>query len=139
MVFELEDAVLVVEVTLTASSRQEAAEGEPVRRHVAKYAELHRASGKNVYGLFLAVSIDSNTAHTFRMGDWFLKDDSKINLEIVPMTLGDFYKLFSRGVSKLSSMPQIIQTVLLKCRAKANQDAPVWKSAIATIVEQTMI
>ena len=35
MVFESDDAIIVVEVTLTASSRQEADEGETVRRHVA--------------------------------------------------------------------------------------------------------
>lgn len=51
MVFEFEDAIVVVEVTLTASSRQEAAEGEPVRRHVAQYAE---EAGKPVFGLFIA-------------------------------------------------------------------------------------
>src|SRR5690606_24711548 len=62
MVFEFEDAIIVVEVPLTSSSRQEAAEGEPVRRHGAQYAE---EAGKDVYGLFIAVNIDSNTAHTF--------------------------------------------------------------------------
>jgi len=40
IVFEFDDMVVVVEVTLTSSSRQEAAEGEPVRRHVAKYSGL---------------------------------------------------------------------------------------------------
>jgi hypothetical protein len=84
MIFEFEEVLLVVEVTLTASSRQEAAEGEPERRHVAQYAE---STNKPVYGLFIAVQIDSNTAHTFRSGDWYLKDDSKLSLDIVPLTL----------------------------------------------------
>lgn len=138
MVFEFDDAIVVVEVTLTTSSRQEAAEGEPVRRHVAKFAESFRESGKSVYGLFLAVNIDSNTAHTFRMGDWFLKDDSKINLEIVPIKLEDFYNLFLHGTSRLPEMPQIIQNVLLRCRAKANQDAPLWKESISNIIKSTV-
>ena len=85
MAFEFEDAVIVVEVPLTASSRQEAAEGESVRRHVAQYAEV---SNKTVYGLFIAVQVDSNTAHTFRSGDWYLPDDCKLSLDIVPLTLG---------------------------------------------------
>ena len=51
MSFIFEDAIVVVEVTLTSSSRQEAAEGEPVRRHVARYAE-ENTTDKTVYGLF---------------------------------------------------------------------------------------
>lgn len=138
LVFEFADAILVVEVTFTNSSRQEAAEGEPVRRHVAKYAEEQGASGKPVYGLFIAVNIDSNTAHTFRTGDWFKKDDSKINLQIVPIRLDDFLKLFTYGADKLDRMPGILQTVLLRCRAQANQEAPIWKQSVTTIVEQTI-
>ena len=65
MSFIFEDAVVVVEVTLTSSSRQEAAEGEPVRRHVALYAE-ENTTGKDVYGLFIAPRVDTNTAHTFQ-------------------------------------------------------------------------
>ena len=133
MVFEFENAVIVVEVTLTASSRQEAAEGEPVRRHVAQYT---KTSNKPVYGLFIAVEIDSNTAHTFRSGDWYLKDDSKIALDIVPLTLGDFGKFLSSGEGRLSDMPALLRQMMIECRAKANQDAPQWKKSITQIVEQ---
>lgn len=136
LIFEFADAIIVVEVTFTASSRQEAAEGEPVRRHVAKYAEEQAESGKPVYGLFMAVNIDSNTAHTFRMGDWYKKDDTKINLQIVPLRLEDFKKLLIWGGDKLAKMPEVIQTLLLRCRAQANQEAPVWKKSISAIVEQ---
>jgi hypothetical protein len=136
LIFEFADAILVVEVTFTASSRQEAAEGEPVRRHVAKYAEEQSDSGKPVYGLFMAVNIDSNTAHTFRMGDWYKKDDTKINLQIVPLRLEDFKKLLVWGSDKLNKMPEVIQTLLLRCRAQANQEAPIWKKSISAIVEQ---
>jgi len=93
MSFVFKDAIIVVEVTLTSSSRQEAAEGEPVRRHVAQYAE-DDLIGKSVYGLFIAPEIDTNTAHTFKSGDWYRRDDSKINLHIVPMRLEDFRDLF---------------------------------------------
>jgi hypothetical protein len=136
LIFEFADAILVVEVTFTASSRQEAAEGEPVRRHVAKFAEEQSENGKPVYGLFMAVNIDSNTAHTFRMGDWYKKDDTKINLQIVPLRLEDFKKLLVWGSDKLSKMPEVIQTLLLRCRAQANQEAPIWKKSISAIVDQ---
>lgn len=133
MVFEFEDAIIVVEVTLTASSRQEAAEGEPVRRHVAQYAE---EGNKPVFGLFIAVQIDSNTAHTFRSGDWYLADDSKLSLDIVPLTLGDFNDFLSSGRHRLSDMPRLLRQLLIECRAKANQDAPQWKQSISGIVKR---
>ncbi len=136
MVFEFKDAIIVVEVALTSSSRQEAAEGEPVRRHVAKYAERKRIFGKDVYGLFMALKIDSNTAHTFRLGDWYLPDDTKINLDIVPLTLEDFRKLLVGQKENLGRMPQLIKDVLIQCRARANQDAPVWKRSISSIFER---
>ena len=133
MIFEFQEAIIVVEVTLTSSSRQEAAEGEPVRRHVAQIAEQ---SHKPVYGLFIAVDIDSNTANTFRSGDWFLKDDEKINLSIVPMTLGDFEKFLASGKGRLSEMPKILMQLILECRSLANQEAPTWKNAISRIVKK---
>lgn len=135
MVFEFEHMILVVEVTLTSSSRQEAAEGEPVRRHVAKYAEEELESGKPVYGLFIAINIDTNTAHTFRSGDWYLPDDQKISLDIIPLRLADFRNLLASGRRSLPEMPQKIEHLLMRCRAKANQDAPRWKTEISGIVD----
>lgn len=132
MVFEFDDAVIVVEVTLTSSSRQEATEGEPVRRHVAQYTEQ---SAKPVYGLFIAVQIDSNTAHTFRSGDWYLSDDSKLSLDIVPLTLRDFGTFLASSEGRLSGMPALLRQLLIECRAKANQDAPQWKTSISSIVK----
>jgi len=133
MVFEFADSIIVVEVTLTASSRQEAAEGEPVRRHVAQYTEN---SEKPVYGLFIALQIDSNTAHTFRSGDWYLGDDSKMSLDIVPLTLNDFGKFLASGEGRLSEMPNLLRQLMIECRAKANQDAPQWKQSISSIVQR---
>ena len=133
MIFEFDNALIIVEVTLTSSSRQEAAEGEPVRRHVAQYTEQ---SKKPVYGLFIAVQIDSNTAHTFRAGDWYLPDDSKLSLDIVPLTLADFTTFLASGKRRLSEMPRLLRQLLLECRAKANQNAPQWKNTITSIVKR---
>ena len=134
MVFEFEDTVIVVEVTLTRSSRQEAAEGEPVRRHVASYVEQFEGI-KRVYGLFLALNVDTNTAHTFRYGDWYLKDDRKINLNIVPVALEDFRIFFSNGQSDIKSLATQLKDLLLMCRAEANRDAPLWKKEISKIIQ----
>ncbi|NWO07546.1 MAG: AlwI family type II restriction endonuclease [Alteromonadaceae bacterium] len=133
MVFELADAIIVVEVTLTTSSRQEAAEGEPVRRHVAQYTEK---SEKPVYGLFIAVKIDSNTANTFRSGDWYLPDDSKLSLDIVPLTLSDFGEFFSSGRERLTDMPRFLHQIMVECRSISNQEAPHWKQSISNIVQR---
>ena len=132
MVFEFKNGIVVVEVTLTASSRQEAAEGEPVRRHVADYSQKN---DKSVYGLFIALKIDNNTAHTFRSGDWYLPDDSKLILDIVPLSLGDFRTFLASGAGRLSEMPSLLRQLLVECRAKANQDAPLWKASISSLVQ----
>ncbi len=101
MIFEFEDFVFVVEVTLTSSSRQEAAEGEPVRRHVAKYVDDYELKGKRVYGLFIANNINTNTAETFRIGVWYRNDDSQLSVQIVPITLEDFSNLFEKYLAPI--------------------------------------
>ncbi|KXU38336.1 hypothetical protein AXE65_01865 [Ventosimonas gracilis] len=133
MVFEFEDMIVVVEVTLTSSSRQEATEGEPVRRHVARYAQ-EQGGKKWVCGLFIALQIDSNTAHTFSSGTWYAPNDSKIPLRIVPMTLADFRTFLLAGQKILPEMPQKLRTLLTECRAESNREAPQWKSEISRIV-----
>ena len=63
LLMEFDDFTLVVEVTWTASSRQVAAEGEPVIRHVAQVAAN---SEKPTYCLFIAPEIDMNTVQHYR-------------------------------------------------------------------------
>ncbi|MFO0320364.1 MAG: AlwI family type II restriction endonuclease [Neisseriaceae bacterium] len=136
LIFEFLDMVLVVEVTLTSSSRQEAAEGEPVRRHVAKYAEEYLLTGKDVFGLFIAINIDTNTANTFRLGEWYMKDDRKINLHIVPVCLEDFGYLFSRFAHTPSPFITRIKDFLVRCRMENNRDAPDWKKFISQLIHR---
>lgn len=133
IIFEFEDMVLVVEVTLTTSSRQEAAEGEPVRRHVAKYAEDFTDSGKQVFGLFLAINIDTNTANTFRLGEWYLKNDQKIDLHIIPIALADFMEIMIASSIDISLMLPKFQELLRNCRMYINKDAPEWKTKISEL------
>ena len=76
---EFEDFTILTEVTMSTSSRQEAMEGEPVRRHVSDAVLKY---DKPVYGMFVAVRIDTNTAETFRHGVWYAKDDVKQRLNI---------------------------------------------------------
>lgn len=137
LIFEFDDFVLVVEVTLTQSSRQEAAEGEPVRRHVANYVQEFSQSGKRVFGLFLAINIDTNTANTFRLGEWYLPDDSQINVHIVPATLQDFKTLFESRKEDPNSLLLVLRDLLIDCRLDSTNPAPEWKQKISEKFQST--
>ena len=137
LVFEFDTFVLVVEVTFTSSSRQEAAEGEPVRRHVARFVDSFAGKKKPVYGLFIALNVDTNTVETFRLPRWYRPDDSEVYLQIVPLTLQQFTNLFKTAFSKKGSMDYaLVETLLRDCLADINSPAPVWKRAIDQRVER---
>ena len=51
---EFNDFTILTEVTMSTSSRQEAMEGEPVRRHVSDAVLKYN---KPVYGMFIAIII----------------------------------------------------------------------------------
>lgn len=128
MIFEFEDYVIVVEVTLSTNSRQEAMEGEPVRRHIA---DLMLQYNKPVYGLFIANRIDSNTAETFRIGVWYTRDDERLELHIVPFTLTQFSKFFKAIFVESRVDPEEIITLMKACEvSKKICDAPEWKRYI---------
>ncbi len=139
IIFEFDDMVLVVEVTLTSSSRQEAAEGEPVRRHVAKYAEDFADIDKQVFGLFLAVNIDTNTANSFRLGEWYMKNDRKIALQIVPMTLTDFKNIWDAAKDDVSTILPKFRELLRDCRMFNNDIAPEWKKKVTELSQKAAI
>lgn len=139
LIFEFEDYVLVVEVTLTTNSRQEAAEGEPVRRHVADIVSYWAPQGKPVYGLFIANRIDSNTAETFRIGVWYSPDDSKMRLDIIPLTLEQFGELFEALFLAGKADYRLVRGLLDECGTlRPSHEAPLWKSAIASTVRRTV-
>lgn len=129
LIVEFNDFVLVVEVTLTENSRQEAAEGEPVRRHVADVVEKHAETGKTVYGLFMANRIDSNAAETFRIGSWYRADDSRLTLDIAPFTLAQFRELvasmFDGGVVHPNAVREVIESAI--GLRDESSGAPEWK------------
>lgn len=136
LIAEFEDYVIVIEVTLSESSRQEAMEGEPVRRHVA---DLMQQYNKPVYGLFIANRIDSNTAETFRIGVWYTKDDERLDLHIVPFTLAQFGAVFKALFTKGFVSPDSIVELMTNCASKrAEYGAPQWKQAICAIVDSAV-
>lgn len=132
LIFEFQDFVIVVEVTLTDNSRQEAAEGEPVRRHVADLVSHYGAqAGKPVYGLFIANRIDSNTAETFRIGVWFSRTDDKMRLDIIPVTLLQFKAFFEALFTSGRVEVGLIRELLDLCGGlRPAHEAPAWKHEI---------
>ncbi len=140
LIFEFDDFVLVVEVTLTANSRQEAAEGEPVRRHVADLVAFYQEqSGKPVYGLFIANRIDSNTAETFRIGIWYTNTDEKMRLDIIPITLAQFKDVFEALFASGQVDVALIRELLEQCGSlRPTHEAPAWKREIADVVQRTV-
>ena len=131
---EFDNFTILTEVTMSTSSRQEAMEGEPVRRHVSDAVLKY---DKPVYGMFIAVRIDTNTAETFRHGVWYAKGDVKQRLDIVPLTLAQFQKYFTAMFEASKAIPEKLQELLLKCGSRRDiLDAPTWKQYIDMTVSQ---
>ena len=135
MIFEFNDYTIVVEVTMSTNSRQEAMEGEPVRRHVA---DIVMESQKPVYGLFIANKIDSNTAETFRIGVWYNQKDERLALKIVPFTLEQFSEYFRYMFVSKNNSPINFLNLFEKCFAsKESKEGPEWKRTIGEIVAES--
>lgn len=130
LVAEYKDCSIVIEVTLSDSSRQEAMEGEPVRRHVSDHVIK---TGKPAYGLFIANNINTNTAETFRNGTWYTKDDVKTRLCIVPVTLKQFRDYFVSIFESGEHANGEIINVIAQCVGERDElEAPEWKARIKT-------
>ena len=133
---EYSDFTILTEVTMSTSSRQEAMEGEPVRRHVSDAVLKY---DKPVYGLFIDIRIDTNTAETFRHGVWYAKGDVKQRLNIVPLTLAQFQKLFVAMFEAKKATPDRLRTIILQCKSKRDElDASLWKRFIEDVVEHSI-
>ena len=131
---EFSDFTILTEVTMSTSSRQEAMEGEPVRRHVSDAVLKY---DKPVYGMFIAVRIDTNTAETFRHGIWYAKGDVKQRLDIVPLTLAQFQKYFVAMFEADKAQPEHLRDLILTCETRRDiLNAPAWKQYIDTTVSE---
>lgn len=129
---EFSDFTILTEVTMSISSRQEAMEGEPVRRHVSDAVLKY---DKPVYGMFVAVKIDTNTAETFRHGVWYAKGDVKQRLTIIPLTLEQYRRFFISLFENGTVHPDEVRDLLVACsHVRDTIDAPGWKNYINDIV-----
>ncbi len=136
LIAEYEGCKVVIEVTMSDNSRQEAMEGEPVRRHV--FDSMLEYS-KPVFGLFIANHVNTNTVETFRMGTWYDKNDVRTRLNIVPLTLSQFRDYFVSTFTNGEHRNGEIVDLLEGCVAKRDLGyAPEWKSSIATDVASSI-
>lgn len=125
---EFENYTILTEVTMSSGSRQEAMEGEPVRRHVSD-AVLNY--DKPVLGLFVAVRIDTNTAETFRHGVWYASGDERQRLNIVPLTLAQFQEYFVKMFQADQASPDNLVELISNCTHQRDKmEAPAWKEYI---------
>lgn len=130
VIFEYENFKILGEVTLTSNSRQEAAEGEPVRRHIA--VETVNTPDKDVYGLFLALTIDTNTAETFRHGAWYHQEEL-MDVKILPLTLESFKKYLESLRKKNQVETGIFDLKKMmdeSLKLRETLTAPQWKNEI---------
>lgn len=133
MIAEYDTCKIVIEVTMSDSSRQEAMEGEPVRRHVY---DVLQGCDKPVYGLFVANKVNTNTAETFRVGTWYSSDDQATRLNIVPLTLGQFRDYFVAAFRGGTRRNGEIVDLLDSCISRRDiGGAPQWRRCIAADVE----
>lgn len=94
LTFAYDDCNLVCEMTLTNGSRQFAAEGEPVTRHVFKVIEAN--SDKPVYGLFVAKKIDPNTVDAFHHARYWKNWTTSTKTPIVALEIRHIIQLVQR-------------------------------------------
>lgn len=131
---EFNDFTILTEVTMSTSSRQEAMEGEPVRRHVSDAVLKY---DKPVYGMFIAVKIDTNTAETFRHGIWYARGDVKQRLDIVPLTLAQYREYFMAMFRTGHANPEKLRELILLCETRRDiLNAPRWKAYIDTAINE---
>jgi len=93
MSFQFDSWGLAAEVTLTGGSRQVVTEGEPVRRHIYQFS---RECEGECFGLFIAPTIDINTAHYYLSPSWYAEQDADAEayyLRIVPIKLQQFIQV----------------------------------------------
>jgi hypothetical protein len=130
LVFEFENYVLIVEVTLLTTDRQATAEQVGVRRHVYEIAKS--VKDKPVYCLFLAPSIKNETARDFRKASYEEDDGSDLDLTIIPLTLATFMQIFASMLRTQAPDSELFRTLIDECAeiAKETSNTSVWMSAI---------
>lgn len=131
LIFEFDNFYLIVEVTLTTSDRQYAAEYQSVSRHVAKFTNQ---ANKKTFCLFLAPRLDINIIKDYRVNDDYIlnidENDFSQKIDIVPLSLPSFKKFFKQIRKSDSKNPELIFNILKNCRANISLNNREWEDFI---------
>lgn len=134
MVFEYENFVLVTEVTLSVRANQWSSESEPVPRHVAKIQSKFKGK-KDVFGIFIAPNIDTNSILTFFNNRQYAIDDDIIELTIVPLSVDQIkwlLGLFKEKRFSTQDMKRLFETI--KSEIPSSKDAIEWGKKIPVLM-----
>jgi len=140
LVLEFDEFILVVEVTLSTSFRQEATEGTSVRNHVFRVGQEYSTTTKKpVYGLFLAPTLDPNTLSQFKLGT-YLTDEDEFRIDVVPMTIGQFVDLFETMFASQSVDNILIHQLVTECISyrDTSQKVRQWQESITSTVDRML-
>ena len=113
LTFTYNDFKLVCEMTLMTGSRQFAAEGEPVTRHV--FTEIESSGNTPVYGLFVTKKLDPNTADAFHHARYWRNRREYFSTPIVALEIEQIIALVKlmqlRPISP-ASIRELLDSVL---------------------------
>lgn len=135
LIFTYNNFKLVCEMTLTNGSRQFAAEGEPVTRHVFKAIE--KSYNQVVYGLFVAKNLDPNTIHMFHKAQYWGNWTTSTPIPIVALeikhiiTLIQFMKIHSLTITDVRELFDHILNL-----QSDHPDGPSWYKAYIKVLEE---
>ncbi len=133
MVFEYDNFILVTEVTLLTRANQWSAEIEPVPRHVAKVQSQEKE--KDVFGLFVAPQIDTNTVLTFFNNRKYAVNDEIIDLTIIPFSIDQIKSLlFIFKQKRFSTQDMKRLFVLIREEMSSSKDALEWNKKIPALM-----
>ncbi len=134
MLFEYDDFVLAAEATLRTGPNQWSAEIESVPRHVT--SEMQKYSNKPVYGVFVAPTIDPNTAQQF-YGQTYWVGEQQVDVNIIPFTTTQIIEVarkFEQERFSTSMLKGLMETLVsLKTEARHGVD---WRRAIDRFVSE---
>ncbi len=134
MVFEYENFVLVTEVTLSVRANQWSSEAEPVPRHVAKIQSKFKGK-KDVFGVFVAPNIDTNSILTFYNSRQFAIDDYIIEMTIVPLNITQIkwlLDIFKQKRFSTQDMKRLFETI--KSEIPSSKNAIEWYEKIPLLM-----
>jgi len=134
LTFTYEDFQLVCEMTLTSGSRQFAAEGEPVTRHV--YTTITK-SDRPVYGLFIANKLDPNTADAFyKARYWHDWKTTPTPTPVVALETKQIVSLIHRMRSQPLTVANIKELLSSILELQDNcEDGPSWYKSYSGLYE----